>query len=104
MSKDIKFQADAHVTRDYRSAVVLEEVLTEINDPKLVNRVNRLFMRFNKLFKDLTLIKNQQYYGSRLMREFEEEINKSEIPDLVKSLLLNVLKTKYKAEIIRKDN
>lgn len=105
MSKELKFQADAHVSKNFRSAVILEEVLAEINNPKLITRVNRLFLRFNQLFKDIKLVKNQQYYGSRLIREFEEEINeRTDLPDMVKTLILNIIKTKYKVEIIRKEN
>jgi len=96
-----KFRADAYTSREYRCAVVLEEVLEELNRPDITWSVNRIMQRYNKFFVDLKTIRNKNYYGSLMVHQFEEEVkNNSKLPEFVKTLILNVIKTKFKVEIL----
>lgn len=101
-----KFIADAFVTREYKCAVVLEEYLSEINDLNATRYAIKTLQNFNRIFKDIKTMKNNEYVGSLVVKEFEKRINKDDkyAPDFVRSLILNVIKTKFKMEIIRKEN
>lgn len=97
-----KFIADAFVSREYRSAVVLEEYLAEINNAGATRYAMKTLQNFNKLFKDLKNLKNKEYIANLVIREFEKKI-KNDInyaPEFVRTLVLNVIKTKYKIEIL----
>lgn len=96
-----KFKADGYTSRDYRCAVVLEEVLEELNDPDVTKKVNAIMQRFNKFFVDLKTVRNKQFYGSHLIKIFEKDVTENEsIPELVRCLVMNVIRTKYKVEIL----
>jgi hypothetical protein len=96
-----KFKADAYTSRDYRCAVVLEEVLEELNDSEVTRKVNTIMQRFNKFFVDLKIVKNKNYYGSILIDHFEKEImRRNDLPEFVRCLLMNIMRTKYKVEIL----
>jgi len=96
-----KFKADAYTSRDYRCAVVLEEYLEEINQPDITRKVNNIMQRFNKFFKDLRVIQNKNHFGSMLVNQFEREVISNEtLPPFVRTLIVNVFKTKFKVEIL----
>lgn len=99
-----KFVADAFVSRDYLSAITLEKYLNEIQNQKATNYANNVLRRFNSLFKPLLDLKtHQDYYAKILVKTFENQLMKpsEDVPMFVKTLLLNVIKTKYKIEILR---
>jgi hypothetical protein len=98
-----KFLADAFVSREFKSAITLEEYLNEIDNIEATRFANNMLRRFNSLFKPLPELKShKEYYAKILVDKFEHHINGAEhIPTLVRSLLVNVIKTKYKVEILR---
>lgn len=100
-----KFIADAFVSREYASAVALENYLKEINDPKVTRFANNVLRRFNDLFKPLHDLKtHKEFYAKILVDAYESYIMEAEnIPMYVRTLLVNVIKTKYKIEILRVD-
>ena len=101
---DKKFKADAYTSRDYRCAVVLEECLEEINDPEVTKKVNAIMQRFNKFFVDLKIVRNKNYFGSIVVKQFQEEIMSNlRLPIFVRTLLVNVIRTKFKVEILGVD-
>lgn len=97
-----KFIADTFVSRDYKSALVLEEYLKEIEDINATNYANNVLRRFNSFFKPLReLTSHKEFYGKILVKNFVESIMKREdIPIFVRTLLVNIIKTKYKVEIL----
>jgi hypothetical protein len=103
--KSEKFVADAYVSREYRSAVVLEEVLQEINDLNAINFAKTTLNKFNRHIKDLKNVSAKEYFGSFLMKQYQNQIlNATQVPLKVRTLLLNVVKTKYKIEILKNEN
>lgn len=99
-----KFIADAFVSREYKSAVTLEEYLKEIDNVEATRFANNVLRKFNSFFKPLTELKtHKDFYGKFLVAKFEKNImEREDIPMFARTLLVNVIKTKYKVEIIRK--
>jgi ribosomal protein S8 len=96
-----KFIADAFVSRELRCAVVLEEYLAEINNAEATRYAIKNLQKFNKIFKDLKTLKNKEYIANLVIGEFEKKINRDLwVPEFVRTLLLNVIKTKFKTEIL----
>lgn len=97
-----KFIADAFVSREYKSAIILEEYLNEINNVDATNYANNVLRKFNGLFKPLRdLSSHKEYYAKILVDQFKNSIMKREdIPLFVRTLLVNIIKTKYKVEIL----
>lgn len=97
------FLADAFVSRDYKSAITLEQYLKEINSVEATRYANNVLRRFNSLFKPLTELKSHKdFYAKMLVSGFEKSImEREDIPMFVRTLLVNVIKTKYKIEICR---
>jgi hypothetical protein len=96
-----KFKADAYTSREYRCAVVLEEYLEEINQPDITRKVNEIMQHFNKFFKDLKVVRQKHYFGTMLLNDFEKSVMaKESIPAFARTLILNVIRTKYKVEIL----
>lgn len=99
--KDKKFVTDAFVSREYRCAIILEEHLAEINNNASTRFAIKTLQKFNALFKDVKNVKHREYFAKILIRQFENKINNSEqIPEFVRTLLINIIKTKYKVEIL----
>ena len=100
--KTKKFSADTVTSREYRSAIILEEVLAERNDSNLTRYATRVLQNFNKVFKSIkTLENNRVYFSKLLIQEFEKKImDDVGIEIFVRTLILNVIKTKYKTEIL----
>jgi hypothetical protein len=97
-----KFKADAYTSREYRCAVVLEEVLEELNLPHVTKRVNAIMQRFNKFFLDLKVVRNKNHFGAIVIHQFQEEIMSNEVlPIVVRTLLVNIIRTKFKVEILK---
>jgi len=96
-----KFTADAFVSRELRCAVVLEEYLAEIENKDVTRYAIRTLQKFNRLFKDLKNLKNKEYISNLVVCEFEKKLKHDEwVPEFVRTLLLNVIKTKFKIEIL----
>ncbi len=98
-----KFIADAFVSSEYNCAITLEQYLNEINDTVATRFANKVLTNFNSVFKPLHDLKShKEFYAKILVRETENHIMKQEhIPMFVRTLLVNVIKTKYKIEIKR---
>lgn len=100
-SENKKFIADAFVSRKYRSAIILEDYLVEIDDVSTTRYAIKTLQRFNKQFKDLKTLKNKEYITNLVIKEFEKKFKKDEwVPEFVRTLLMNIIKTKYKVEIL----
>ena len=96
-----KFIADAFVSREYRSAIVLEEYLQEINNPEATRYAIKMLQRYNKVFKDMKNLKNKEYIANLVIREYENKLKLDTwVPEFVRTLILNIIKTKYKMEIV----
>lgn len=96
-----KFIADAFVSRELRCAIVLEEYLAEINNQDVTRYAIRTLQKFNRIFKDLKNLKNKEYISNLVVSEFEKKLNQDEwVPLFARTLLLNVIKTKFKIEIL----
>ncbi len=98
-----KFIADAFVSAEYKSAIILEEYLKEIDSVEATRFANNTLRRFNSLFKPLKELKSHKdFYAKYLVSKFEKSImEREDIPVFVRTLLVNVIKTKYKVEILR---
>jgi hypothetical protein len=98
-----KFLADAFVSREYKSAITLEEYLNEIENQNATRYANNVLRRFNSLLKPLVDLKfHKDYYAKMLVKDFENGImEREDIPLFVRTLLVNVIKTKYKVEILK---
>lgn len=95
-----KFIADAFVSREYKSALILEQVLIELNDNVATRYAMKTLQNFNKIFKGVKELKHKEFIGKLIIKEFESKINADEyIPEIVRTLLLNVIKTKFKIEV-----
>jgi hypothetical protein len=100
-TREKKFIADAFVSREYRSAVILEEYLQEINNPEATRYAIKVLQRFNKVFKDIKNLKHKEYIANLIVVEYEKKINADVwVPEFVRTLMLNIIKTKYKTEIL----
>jgi hypothetical protein len=104
--KDHLFFADAYVSRKkYPSAKVLEDYLFELNNNKVSRYSKQVLAKFNiavKQIRQSILPEYQAYYGRFVLDYYTKSINgtKANIPDKCKSLLRNVIKTKFKIEIL----
>lgn len=100
--KSNKFTADTHVSKElYNCANVLEDYLTKNEDSLGARWANQTLMRYNNLFKPLLdLKKHREYYAKMFMHKYIKEMKTDNIDPFVVSLVRNIMKTKYKIEIV----
>ncbi len=105
--KNQKFYADGYVSRDkYPSAVALENYLNELNNPHITKWTKKVLGGFCRHIKDLkdSKLKSKQLHGSFLVDSFTKTLDAAvSKPEKCRSLLRNVIITKYRIEILESD-
>lgn len=105
--KNHNFFADGYVARNkYPSAIVLENYLKESNNPSSTKWVKKILSDYCISIKNLRNAKfvgGKEFVGKLILNHFISIVDKANRPDKCKSLVKNVIKTKFKIEILGLD-
>lgn len=103
--KEKKFVADAFISRDVRCAIVLEEYLAEINNSDVSRYAIKFMQNFNYAFKGLNTLKQKEFVAKLVLDTFVAKLKRDTyIPTFARTLLMNVIKTKFKRDILGLNN
>lgn len=79
----------------------LAQMLTKMNDEKLVQKVGTYFHRFNRRMKALNVLDKSMrtFYLQMLLKQTEKEINANFKYETVRTLMLNIIRAFYRIEL-----
>jgi hypothetical protein len=99
----MKIDSTTWCSENNQAGKYLADTLTKIGDEKLAEKVSVYFHRYRQRIKGLTPLdkKNRSFYLKLLLNKTKQEIEFNFRHELVKSLLLNIISTIHKQELLK---
>ena len=93
----VSMELDPNTFGDFKAAVVLVDMLNEINDRKLTASVARNWTSYCNCLAQIKTLKEYQVCLAGLLRKsYIEKIEKSDYPQLIKTYFINIISSKFK--------
>lgn len=92
-----KLNSNTWCSKDIKAGVILADILNQINDGHLSNKVGNILHDFDIKMKELSKLNNfREYYLKLTLRETENFISTCNFSKPVETHLLNIIKAKYR--------
>ena len=99
--KEVKADHTTWCGTNMLAGVKLADILNDINDHPMINRVNTILTRYDRRLKNLSKLSSEvnadvEYFILLMMNDMKSGVKESKFPIDVETHLLNVMSAKYR--------